>query len=192
MAQVYDGRHQHAIVQFLKHDIGRTDIVVYQGTGVNKRQTAQHAQNYLHGVFQVERAVLPDRIKEQHATVVFRNQIMEDLVAFFHLAIVDKTHHIDIVIGIQFLAELNLVHLLALKKLFLGNALEFVQFHEIHHVVRTEHRIGFSDKAFLDKRVDDILANLLPFFESFHTRLFVGAKFTIFFDLRKGERKFFL
>ena len=139
-----------------------------QRTGMDKRQPTQYAQDNLDGIFHIERSILFDSFIKQHAAVELSDQIMIYRIAFFHLAIVDITNDIDVFIGIQFLAELDLVDLLAFEELLTRDALEFVNLHEIHHVVRSKHRIRLCYHTFLYKRVDDILANLLTFFECFH------------------------
>ena len=102
---------------------------------MNKRQTAQHTQDNLDGIFQIERTILLDGFIKQHAAIKLSDQIMVDRIAFFHLAIVNIADDVDVFVGIQFLAELDLIDLLALEELFTRNALELVDLHEIHHIV---------------------------------------------------------
>ena len=174
MSQVDDGGHQHAVVQFLQHDIRWTYIVVYQCTGMDERQSTQHTQRDLHGVLEVEAAFIPHGVIERYAAIELRDEIMVDGIALFHLAVVDIADHVGVVVAVEFLTELNLVYLLALEELFARDALELVDLHEIHHVVGAEHRIRLSHSAFLYERVDDILANLLPFLECLHSEKFIG------------------
>ena len=142
------------------------------------------------GVFEVERTVLPDRLKERYAAIVLGDQIVVDVIALADLAVVDVSDDIHVFGRVQFLAELDLIDLLAFEKLFVRDASEVEHLHEVHHIVGTEHRIRLSHNAFLYERVDDILANLLSFFEHFHT-LYFCAKFKIKFDLCKRVPSFF-
>ena len=88
---------------------------MYQRTGMNIRQTRQHTERDLHCIFKVEAAFIPDGIVERHATVELRHKVMVDSFALFHLTVVDIADDISVLIGIQFLAEMYFVDLLAFK-----------------------------------------------------------------------------
>ena len=66
---------------------------------------------------------------------------MEGLVALAHLAVVDIADDVLVLVGVQFLAELDFVDFLALKQLLARDASKVEHLHKIHHVVRTKHRI---------------------------------------------------
>ena len=102
---------------------------------MNIRQTRQHTERDLHCIFKIEATFFPDGIQKQGTSVKLCHQIMVDRIAFFHLAIVNIADDVDVFVGIQFLAELDLIDLLALEELFTRNALELVDLHEIHHIV---------------------------------------------------------
>ena len=136
-----NGGHQHSVVQLLKHDVRRSYIIVYQCTGMDKRQTAQYAKCDLHRIFEVETAFVPDGVVERHATVELRHEVMVDHVAFAHLAVIDITDDVLVLVRIQLLTKLDFIDFLALEELLARNATEVVDLHEIHHIVRAEHRI---------------------------------------------------
>ena len=176
MPEVDNGRHEHAIVKFLKHDIRRSNIVMNQCAGMYKGQSAQDAKRDLDGILKVETAFLPNGVQQQHATVELRHEVMVDRITFFHLAVVDIANHILVLFGVQFLAKLDLVNLLAFKELFMRYAPKVIHLHEIQHVVGAKHGIRLSHSTFLYERVDDIFANLLTFLECFHSDKFIGQR----------------
>ena len=66
---------------------------------------------------------------------------MVSVLAFAHLALVDKADDVLVLLRMKFAAKLDFINLLALEKLFFRYRAEVKHLDEIHHIVRAEFRI---------------------------------------------------